>query len=59
MDTIVKAFLAAGEYSSVEDWAKDSDYHQDGDGIWRSDEGCAVDIEGCIEGAIEASGFKE
>lgn len=52
----ITAFLRDGGYSSAEDWARDSDYHET-DGVWYTEDGQAVDIEGCIEGAMEASGW--
>lgn len=57
MDVTIQAFLAVNKYASIEDWALDSDYHQRISGEWVDDDGFIVDLQGCIEGAIEASGF--
>jgi hypothetical protein len=53
---IVRAFLAAGNYTSLDEWMADSDYEPDGHGGWTY-EGAPVDALGAIEGAIESSGF--
>lgn len=47
-------FLREGGYANIEEWAADSDYEPDGQGGWLYED-LPVDIEGCLDGAIEAS----
>lgn len=51
---LVEAYLAENGYESIEAWARDSDYFQLANGDWTDEQGNIVDIEGCLEGAIEA-----
>jgi hypothetical protein len=57
-DPAINAFLAEGNYENIDAWMRDSDFTQR-DGMWFHAEGHPVDPEGCIEGAMEASGFFE
>lgn len=52
-DRKIEAFLDGGGYSSIEDWAADSDYILTDDG-WTHEDGHPVDLEDCILGAMEA-----
>ena len=60
-DPTISAFLADGGYANIDEWMADSDYHLiEGwfPAQWANEDGFPVDPEGCIEGAIEASGFE-
>ncbi len=62
MDDTIARFLAAGAYHSMDEWMADSDYLQvdiEGETVWVDLDDNRVDPEGCILGAIEASGFEQ
>jgi hypothetical protein len=55
----IAAFLTDGGYESMEAWMRDSDFHEDTEGNWYQDDtGLETDMEGAIEGAMEACGFE-
>jgi hypothetical protein len=55
----VVAFLTDGGYATLDDWMADSDYRQDAEGQWFTDEGHPADPLGAVEGAMEAAAFRD
>ena len=56
--TSLNDYLTRNGYSSVEEWALDSDFHQGQDGAWRNDDGYETNVheylltllaEGCFQ----------
>lgn len=59
-DPAIAAFLADGEYDSIEEWMEDSDFTQQPDGSWVEDHnGTTQEPEDAIAIAMEACGFLE
>jgi hypothetical protein len=56
--TITRNLGTRHDDPNIDAWMRDSDFTQR-DGMWFHAEGHPVDPEGCIEGAMEASGFFE
>ena len=57
LDPEQRRWLRLNDYASIDEWARDSDYHRDDaceDGIWIDQFGNEQDIVGALAGAIEA-----